>query len=182
MLLRNGLGWHPPQTAAHIHIRQVKSVWGIGMLSQGHMGAPLYHSTSQVGNRFWNALSFVEGKWWKNILVEVDIKLRLLPTSILDTYKLFEVLLCCLKGIWVHPFIVPLGKLAQDFGILVPCGVEMWLSHRQGVYPYIIPPTSLAPDFGALDHLWSWNDANTSWLRLTPPLNVSHIHTSEVTV
>ncbi len=45
-------GWHPTQTASHIHIRHTESVWGIGMLSQGHMDAFLYHSTSQVGHRF----------------------------------------------------------------------------------------------------------------------------------
>jgi hypothetical protein len=35
-------------------------------------------------------------------MVEADIQLRLLPTSILDMYKLFEVLLCRLTGIWEH--------------------------------------------------------------------------------
>jgi hypothetical protein len=51
-------------------------------------------------------------------MVEADIHLRLNPTSILDIYKVVEVLLCCLAGIWVHPYFIPLAKLAPDFGIL----------------------------------------------------------------
>jgi hypothetical protein len=44
------------------------------------------------------------------IMVEADIHLRLVPTSILDIYNVLESLLCCLKGIWVHPYIVMPAK------------------------------------------------------------------------
>jgi hypothetical protein len=47
--LRHGWGWYPPQTASHILIRQIQRVWAISMLSQGHMVAPLYRYTGQVG-------------------------------------------------------------------------------------------------------------------------------------
>jgi hypothetical protein len=67
-------------------------------------------------------------------MFEADIHLRPLHTSILDTYKVFETIACCLKGIWVHPYSVTLARLAPDLGIQV--------------------------------HLWSENDAITSWLRL----------------
>jgi hypothetical protein len=53
---------------------------------------------------------------------------------ILDIYKVFEPLVCCLKGIWLHP--------------------------------YTITPAKLALDLGSQGHLWSENDATTSWLRL----------------
>ncbi len=46
MPLHHGWGWHPPQTASHIHKRHIKCVWGIVLLSQGLMGAPLYRHTS----------------------------------------------------------------------------------------------------------------------------------------
>ena len=49
------------------------------------------------------------------IMVEADTHLRLCPTSILDIYKVFEVLVCCLKGIWLHPYFIPPAKLASDF-------------------------------------------------------------------
>jgi hypothetical protein len=45
-------------------------------------------------------------------MVEADIHLRLNPTSILNIYKVFEVLVCCLAGIWVHPYFIPPAKLA----------------------------------------------------------------------
>jgi hypothetical protein len=52
------------------------------------------------------------------MMVEADIHLRLLPTSILDIYNVLESLVCCLKGLWVHPYTVILGKLAPDFKLL----------------------------------------------------------------
>jgi hypothetical protein len=58
-------------------------------------------------------------------MVEADIHLRLLPTSILDIYKVLKPLVYCLKGIWVHPYIVIPTKLAPDFGIWVMCGAKM---------------------------------------------------------
>ncbi len=67
-------------------------------------------------------------------MVEADIHFRPLHTSMLDIYKVFEPLVCCLKGIWVHP--------------------------------YSVTSARLAPDLGTQGHLWSENDAITSWLRL----------------
>jgi hypothetical protein len=46
-------------------------------------------------------------------MFEADIHLRLLHTSILDMYKVFEPLACCLKGIWLHPYSVTLAKLPR---------------------------------------------------------------------
>jgi hypothetical protein len=83
------------------------------------MGAPLFFhhpGWPQILNFF----SFVEGKRFNYIMVKAHINLRLLPTSILDIYKVFEVLVCCLKGIWVHPYIFRPAKLAPDFGLLGP--------------------------------------------------------------
>ena len=51
-------------------------------------------------------------------LVEDDIHLRPLNTSILDIHKVFEALVCCLKGIWVHPYTIPLANMAPDLGYL----------------------------------------------------------------
>jgi hypothetical protein len=39
--------------------------------------------------------------------------------------KVLEPLVCCLKGIWVHPYILIPAKLAPDFGIWVTCGLKM---------------------------------------------------------
>jgi hypothetical protein len=82
--LRHGWGWYPPQTASQILIRHIQSVWVIGMLSQGHMVAPLYCYTGQVGPRFGKSGSLVRWKWCHNVMVEADIHFRPLHTSILD--------------------------------------------------------------------------------------------------
>ncbi len=51
-----------------------------------------------------------------NVTVEADIHLILLPTSSLDIYKVFEPLVCCLKGKWLHPYTDTPAKLAPDLG------------------------------------------------------------------
>ena len=112
-------GWYLPQTASYIHIRHRQNVWAISMLSQGSMGAPLHRYIRQFGPRFGDPGSLVE---WKNcniIMVEADIHLRPLHTFILDIYKGFELLICCLKGMWVHPSTVTAAKLAPEFGVQV---------------------------------------------------------------
>ncbi len=100
----HGQGWYPPQTASYIHIWHMHSVWATGMLSQGHIVAPVYCYTGQVGPRFGKSGSLVEGKWCFNVLFEADIHLRLPYTSILDKYKVFELLVYGLKRIWLHPY------------------------------------------------------------------------------
>jgi hypothetical protein len=58
------------------------------------------------------------GSQCHNVMFEADIFLRLLHTSILDIYKVFAPLVCCLKGIWVQPYFVTPAKLPPDLGIL----------------------------------------------------------------
>ena len=96
--LRHGCGWYPPQTPSYIHIMHIKSVWAIGMLSQGHVGAPLYRYTGQNCPKFEDSGSLVELKWCRNVMVKADIHLRPLHTSILGLYIVFELFVCCLKG------------------------------------------------------------------------------------
>ncbi len=103
------------------------------MLSQGHMSAPLYHYTGQDCPQFW-----ILGRLWSEndaigchyITVEADIHLRLLPTSIADMNNVLESLVCCLKGIWVHPYIVIPATIAPECGIWVTCGLKMMPLHR----------------------------------------------------
>ncbi len=47
-------------------------------------------------------------------MVEADFHLRPLHMSMLDMYKVFEALVCSLKGIWLHPYTVTQAKLAPD--------------------------------------------------------------------
>ncbi len=64
------------------------------------------------------------------MMVEADIHLRLLCTSMFDMYKVFEVLVCCLTGIWEHPYTIPPARLATDIGIFVICGGKMIQLHH----------------------------------------------------
>jgi hypothetical protein len=52
-------------------------------------------------------------------MVDADIHLRLLHTSIIDIYKVFESLVCCLKGMQVHPYTITPAKLPPELGIQV---------------------------------------------------------------
>ncbi len=84
MSLRHGWGWYPPQTTLHIYIMHVHSVWAIGILPQGHMGAPLYRYTGQVGTRFGDSGSLEDWKWCHDVMLEADIYHRPLHASIVD--------------------------------------------------------------------------------------------------
>ncbi len=116
---RHGWGWYPLQTTSYIHSRHIQSVWDIGMLSQGHMVAPLYRYTGQFFPSFGNSDSLEEWKWCHNLMVKAEIHLRPLHTTILDIFKVFETLVCCLKDIWFHPYTITLAKFPPDLGIQV---------------------------------------------------------------
>jgi hypothetical protein len=45
-------------------------------------------------------------------MVEAEIHLKPLHTSILDMYKVFEALVYCLKGIWLHPYTITRAKFS----------------------------------------------------------------------
>jgi len=141
---------------AYIHHRplptsksDIQRVLAIAMLSQGYLGVPLYHHSSQVGSKFGQLASLVEWEWCHILMVEANIHLRLLHTFVLDIYKVFEQLLCCLKGICVHT--------------LKP-------SHR--------PSCPQNSEFGILVHLWSENDAIANvMMEADIHLRPLHIHT-----
>jgi hypothetical protein len=52
-------------------------------------------------------------------MVKADIHLRTLHKTILDIYKVFEILVCCLKEIWLHPYTVTPAKFSRVLGIQV---------------------------------------------------------------
>ena len=57
-------------------------------------------------------------------MVEADIHLTPLNTFLLDIYKVFELLVCCLKAIRLHLYTVTPEELAPDLGFRVTCGVK----------------------------------------------------------
>ncbi len=87
MWICHGWGWQPPQTASHIHIRHIWSVWAHWYAVHGHMVAALHSYTHPNWLRFWGSGSLVESKWCDYVMFEADSHLKLLPTSILHIYK-----------------------------------------------------------------------------------------------
>jgi hypothetical protein len=78
------------------------------------------------------------------VMVEANIHLIPLHASMIDIYKVFESLVCCLKGVRVHPYTVTLAKLAPDLGIQVHlrCGsdaITSWLRLIFTSYRFIHP-------------------------------------------
>ncbi len=82
-------------------------------------------------------------KWCHNIMFEANVHLRLLHTSILDIYKEFEPLVCCLKGIWVHliPLLCPSPRFGKSGSLEEwKCCQMSWLrlisTSDRFIYPY----------------------------------------------
>jgi hypothetical protein len=142
MSLCHAWGWQLAQTASHIHIRHIQTVWAHWYAVHWHMVAALHSYTHPTWLRFWGSgsLVVVESKWCDYVMVEADSHLKLLPTSILDIHKVVE-----------HIDMLSMCIQYQ------PCTV--------------IPTLLLGSEFGVLGHLWSQNDVITSWLRLTANSN-----------
>ncbi len=118
MWLRHGWGWQPPQTATHINIRHIQSVWAHWYTVHGHTVAALHSYTHPTWLRFWGSASLVESKWCDYVMVEADSHLKLLPTSILDIYKVFENIYILSIYIKYQPYTVTPTPLGSDFGVL----------------------------------------------------------------
>ncbi len=100
MWLCHGWGWQPPQTASHIHIRHIQSVWAHWYAVHGHTVSALQSYNHPTWLIFWGSGSLVESTWCHYVMVEADSHLKLLPTSILDIYKVFEHIDMLSMGIW----------------------------------------------------------------------------------
>ncbi len=90
MSLCHGWDWQPPQTASHIHVRHIQSIWAHWYAVHWHMVAALHSYTHPTWLRILGAGSHVESKWCHYVMVEADSHPKSLPTSILDIHKVFE--------------------------------------------------------------------------------------------
>ncbi len=119
MWLCHGWGWQPPQTASHIHIRHIQSIWAHWYTLHWHMVAALHIFTHPTLRQFWGSGSLAESKWCDYVMVKADGHLKLLPTSILDMYKVFEHIDMLSLGIQYQPYtVIPTLLLGSDFGVL----------------------------------------------------------------
>ncbi len=118
MSLHHGWGWQPPQTASHIHIRSIQSVWAHWCAVHGHRTLASISYTHLTWVIFWGTGSLVESRWGHNVIVEGESHLRLLPASTLDLYKVFELIDMLSLGIKQQPFTFIPTLLGSDFGVL----------------------------------------------------------------
>jgi hypothetical protein len=88
--LCHGWGWGPPQTASHIHIKHIKSVWAHWYAFHWHTVTALHSFTHPTWLILWDSGSLAEAKWCHYVMVEADSHLKLLPTSKLHIYNEFE--------------------------------------------------------------------------------------------
>ncbi len=137
-------GWHPPHIASHIHIRHIWSVWGIVLLSQGHIGCSLIPLHLLSWPHIWNFGSLVEWKWlypgwgWYPPQTGSHIHIRHI--------KDFEPLFCCLKGLWVHRYTVTQAKLGPrfwNFGSLVEWKWCHYIMVEANVHLRLLPTSIL---------------------------------------
>ena len=62
MWLCHGWGWQPSQTASHIHIRHIQSIWAHWYAVHWHTLAALHSFTYHTLLRIWGTWSLVESK------------------------------------------------------------------------------------------------------------------------
>jgi hypothetical protein len=118
MWLCQGWGWQSPQTASHIHIRHIQSVWAHWYAVYMHTISALHsytHPTSWL--RLWGSGSLMESKWCDYVMVDADSHLKLLPISILDLFRVFEHIDMLSTCIGYQPYTVIPTLLGSDFGV-----------------------------------------------------------------
>ncbi len=116
MLWRHGWGSKPPLIASHIHIGCIFSIWSPSYAVDGCMGAPLHCYTCAGGGQILENWGKAEPKWCCGVMVETINHRWLHPTSILDVYKVFELIHVLWMGVLVHPYTV----------IPVQVGAKFW--------------------------------------------------------
>ncbi len=115
--LGHGWGWQPPQTASHIHIGHVQSVWAHWYVSIGIQYYPytVIPTLLSLDLGLW-VTCWV--KWCDYVMVEADSQLKLLTASILDICKNFEHIDMLSICTWQQPYTVIPTLLCSDFGVL----------------------------------------------------------------
>ena len=118
MSIRHGWGWGPPQTASPIQITHIQHAWACWYAVNWHTAAALHSYTQPTRISVWGSGSLVESRWCQYVVVEADRHLKLLPTSTLDIYQVFEHIDRLSIGIQQQPYTVIPTLLGSVFGVL----------------------------------------------------------------
>ncbi len=95
-----------------------KVFWAHWYAVHCHRVAALHCYTHPTWLIIWGSGSLVESKWCHYVAVEADIHLKLLPTSIVDIYKVFGHVDMLSIGVQYQPYTVLPTLLGSDFGVL----------------------------------------------------------------
>jgi hypothetical protein len=127
-----------------IHFRHIKSVWAHWYAVHWHAAAAFLQSyTHPTWLRFW--VLVLGHLWSQNDVIASWLRLRA------RTSTDFPIHIRHIQSVWAHWYAVH------------------W--HTVAALHSNTHPMSLGSDFGVLGHLWSQNDVNMSWLRLTATSN-----------
>ncbi len=103
--------------------------------------------------RLWGSGSLEESTWCDCAMVEADSHLKLLSTSILDIYKVFECIDLLSMGIQYQLYTVLPTLLGSDFGFWVTFRVKMMsLCHGWGWWP---PQTASGIHIKHIQSVWA---------------------------
>ncbi len=108
-------------------ILDIQSAWAHWYAVRWHTVAALHSFTHPTWLRFWGMWSFMELKWCIFVMVDADSYLKLLPTSIWDTFKVIEHIDMLSMGIQYQPYTVIPTLLGSDFGALG----NLWSQHDE---------------------------------------------------
>ena len=117
MSLCHGWRCHPIQTASHIHIRHIQSVWAHWYAVHRHMVIALLSYTCPTCLRCWWSGWLVESKWCHYVMVGAAIVFKLRPMSILD-----------IQSVWVHSYAVHRHMVVAFVSYTHPTWVKFWCS------------------------------------------------------
>ncbi len=92
-VIMHGWGSQPTQTASHIHIRHIHSVWALCYAVHGHMAVASNSYTYNTWLRFCGSGSLVESKWWYNVMFESDSQL---------TQSASRIHIRHIQSVWAH--------------------------------------------------------------------------------
>jgi hypothetical protein len=116
-------GWQPPQTASHIHIIHTKCLSTLICYPKAYGSSLTQLILPYMAQilAFWVTYGI---KWSNYVMFEADSHLKLIPTSILDIYKVFEHIDMLSISIQYHPYTVIPTLLFLDLGFWVTCWVK----------------------------------------------------------
>ncbi len=137
------------------HVRHTKSVWAHCYAIHGHSVSALHSYSHLTWLRFWGSGSLLESTWCDYVMVKADSHLKLLPSSMLDIYKVFEHIASAVYGHSVsalHSYTHPTWLRFWGFGSLVDSTWCEYVMVEADSHLKLLP-TSIFDLYKVIDHI-----------------------------